>query len=75
MEDDLTRRNGEIAANFERRQIGLGDAEQILRLLEIVSKMRHAPYQILGVGLERGAYHFRIGEGVVRRRERRQHLL
>ncbi len=75
LEDDLTRRDGQIASDFEGREIGLGDAEQILRLLEIVGKMRHASHQIFGVGLERGAYHFRIGERVVRRRERRQHLL
>ena len=37
--------------------------------------MGHALHQVLGVGRERGANHFRVGEREVRRREGRQHLV
>jgi hypothetical protein len=75
LEHDLAGRDREILADLERRQIGLADAQQILRLLEIVGEMRHALHQIRRVGGERGPHHFGVSEGEIRRREGGKHLL
>ena len=65
LEDDLARRDGEIAPDLEGAEIRLADAQQILRLLKVVREMRHALHEILRIGRKRRADDLGIGEGIV----------
>ncbi len=75
LKHDLARGHGQVPADLEGRKIRLADAQQILRLLEVLNELGHAAHQILGIGGERSAHHLGIGQCEVRRRQRRQHLV
>jgi len=74
-EDDLARRRGNVAADLEGRHVGLLDAEPPVRRLHVFLQMLQALDQVGAVAGERGAQHFRVGDGEVGGRHRVGDLL
>ena len=73
--DDLAGREREIFADLEQIRIGLADAQIAVAGLDVLAQHVHAAHQILGVGRERLAQQFRIGQHEIRRRDRVGDLL
>ncbi len=67
--DDLARRHREVAADRKLGVVGLADAQVAAATFHVLGEHLHAAHQILGVGRDRLAQQFRIGDNEVGRRE------
>ena len=73
--DHLARRRRHVDADHEVGRIGLADAQRAVAGLDVLGQHLHAANQIVTVGCQRLAQHFRIGHHEVRRRDRVGNLM
>ena len=75
LEDHLAGRRRHVDADDEIGRVGLADAQRAVAGLDVLRQHLHAAHEIVAVGGQRLAQHFRIGEDEIRRRHRVGDLL